>query len=513
MKILDCTLRDGGYYTNWDFDRSLVDIYIDAFNGLPVEYLEVGYRSLPKEGYLGEYFYCPVSVLERLKNQSNKKLVIILNEKDVPADDVEDLLKPCVGLIDMVRLAIDPKNFKRALTLAREVKNLGFKVGFNVMYMSTWKDQKDFLDLVPEVDGLADYFYLVDSFGGVYPEDVREIINLIRSRTKVKLGFHGHNNLEMALANTLTAIDCGIDIVDGTITGMGRGAGNLKTELLFTVLNSKGLLSFDYNMLSKVVDPFAELQKKYEWGTNLPYMVSGANSIPQKQVMEWVSNRFYSFNSIIRALTREIGKEGDDSYPFFTPSSGDFTSKVLVVGGGPSVSLHQEALIKFLQINPDISVIHASSRNSGRFRPISNNQYHCLVGNEGYRLESVFSAEDKPPGMGVLPPSPRIMGTYVPASLAESTVELPKSDFYQDFHDSHTALALQTSEILNAEVVYVVGYDGYSDHAMGAKEQALFMENETLFKKLIQKYNGGLLSLTPTKYSELKQDSIYSYLI
>lgn len=513
MKILDCTLRDGGYYTNWDFDRTIVNTYIEAFNGLPVEYLEVGYRSLPKEGYLGEYFYCPVSVLDRLKNGSNKKLAIILNEKDVKAENAEELLNPCVGLIDMVRLAIDPKNFKRALGLAKKVKELGFMVCFNVMYMSTWKEQKEFLALVSDVDELADYFYLVDSFGGVYPQDVREIIDMIRSRTSVKLGFHGHNNLEMALANTLTAIDCGIDIVDGTITGMGRGAGNLKTELLLTVLNARGKLSFDYNLLSKVVDPFSELQKNYEWGTNLPYMVSGANSIPQKQVMEWVSNRFYSFNSIIRALTREIGKKGDEDYPVFEPSKRNFSDKVLIVGGGPSVSMHQEALIRFLQINPDVSVIHASSRNSGQFRSISNNQYHCLVGNEGYRLEKVFSAEHKPPGMGVLPSSPRIMGTYVPASLTESTVELEKSDFYSDFHDSHTALALQTAELLNAEIIYFVGYDGYSDHSMGAKEQALFLENGTLFNISSGKFKGGLLSLTPTKYSELKQESIYSYLI
>ena len=107
---------------------------------------------------------------------------------------------------------------------------------------------------------------------------------MVRSKTNVKLGFHGHNNLEMALANTLTAIDEGIDIVDATITGMGRGAGNLKTELLLTVLNAKGVLDFPYNELSKTVDDFTELQSHYEWGTNLPYMVSGANSLPQKQV-------------------------------------------------------------------------------------------------------------------------------------------------------------------------------------------------------------------------------------
>ena len=135
-KILDCTLRDGGYYTNWDFNKELVNTYIQSFNELPVDYLEIGYRSNPMKGYLGEYFYSPLYVMEGLKNSSNKKLVIILDEKDVRPEQVNELLKPCVGLIDMVRIAIDPQNFKRALALAVAIKLLGFEVGFNVMYMS-----------------------------------------------------------------------------------------------------------------------------------------------------------------------------------------------------------------------------------------------------------------------------------------------------------------------------------------------------------------------------------------
>jgi 4-hydroxy 2-oxovalerate aldolase len=187
--------------------------------------------------------------------------------------------------------------------LAEKVKSLGFEVGFNVMYMSKWINQKDFLALLPRVIGVADYFYLVDSYGGVFPKDVREIVGLVKDLTgSVSLGFHGHNNLELALINTLTAIEAGCEIVDATITGMGRGAGNLKTELLLTVLNSEGNLVVDFNSLSKIVDSFSNLQKKYDWGTNLPYMVSGAHSLPQKEVMDWVGKRYYSFNSIIRAL-------------------------------------------------------------------------------------------------------------------------------------------------------------------------------------------------------------------
>ena len=140
MKLLDCTLRDGGYYTDWDFDSTLVETYLKSFNTLPIDYLEVGYRSIPLKGYQGEYFYCPIHVLERIKAASEKKLVVILNEKDIRPAAVDELLRPCVGLVAMVRLAVDPQNFERAIQLGRAVKALGFELCFNVMYMSSWSD-------------------------------------------------------------------------------------------------------------------------------------------------------------------------------------------------------------------------------------------------------------------------------------------------------------------------------------------------------------------------------------
>lgn len=512
MKILDCTIRDGGYYTNWDFDRELVNNYLESFNHLPVEYLEVGYRSEPMDTYLGEYFYCHVSILQHIKSRSNKKLVIILNEKDVRASQVEELLSPIKGLVSMVRMAIDPENFKRALSLAAEVKRLGFEVAFNVMYMSTWSEQKDFIELLPEVDGIADYFYMVDSFGGVYPQDVKETMALVRSKTDVKLGFHGHNNLEMALANTLTAIDQGIDIVDATVTGMGRGAGNLKTELLLTVLNAKGLIDFPFNELSKTVDDFTALQRHYEWGANLPYMVSGANSLPQKQVMEWVSKRYFSFNSIIRALTNQSkGIDDNKKLPSIEFDKNNTYKSALIVGGGPSAVKHSDAIDQYLLKHPEMVIIHASSRNALCFTKVPNDQYFCLVGNEGHRLEDVFGDLSNVTGKCILPPYPRKMGTYIPNKLEKYAYELKDVSFTDTLKDTHTAIAIETVIELGLNTIYMVGYDGYTGASMGQKEQELFAENELLFEKA--KTSGlNLISLTPTSYSQFKKDSVFARL-
>lgn len=513
MKLLDCTLRDGGYYTNWDFSPQLVDSYIDSFNYLPVDFLEIGYRSKKMKGYLGEYYYCPEYLIKRLAKASQKKLCVILNEKDILPNDIDEVLTPVKGYVQLVRLAIDPENFMRALSLGKAVKEMGFELGFNIMYMSKWGQYPDLMNNLHLLDGLVDYLYMVDSYGGVFPEDVKRIIGEIRSKTQVALGFHGHNNLELALVNSLVAIENGVEMIDATVTGMGRGAGNLKMELLLTVLESKGLVNFDYNHLAKITHGFSELQKEYEWGTNLPYMVSGANSLPQKQVMEWVTKRLYSLNSILQALTNQSkGLKDNRQLPPIEFSADKTYSAVLLVGGGNSVIDHASAIHEFLNQNPDIAIVHSSSRNAMVFQGASNQQYFCLVGNEGHRLESIFGGTKEITGKCILPPYPRKMGTYIPASVMKQSFELHSVSFSENLKDTHTALAIQTAIELGATKVFVVGYDGYYGASMGQKEQDFFAENELLFRNA--KASGlELISLTRTRYQNMMQGSLFGELL
>ena len=514
MKILDCTLRDGGYYTNWDFNKNVIDTYIDSFNKLPVNYIEIGYRSKPLDGYLGEFFYLPDYLIKEIRTRSNKKIAIMLNEKDFKSSEVGEFLKPLSGKVDLIRLAVNPINIKRALKLAVKIKDLGFELGFNIMYMSEWKKNSLFFEEINLLDGKIDFLYMVDSYGSVYPDELVELIKLIKKRTNVALGFHGHNNLELGLINTLTAIENGVDIVDSTITGMGRGAGNLKTELLLTVLNSKGILDFDYNHLSNVVDVFTNIQSKYLWGTNLPYMVSGANSSPQKQVMELVTKRAYSFNSIIRTLQNQF-KGVKDNQSKLSPFSKKFKSynNVLIVGGGPSVVEHSFAIQKYLNNNPDVFVIHASSKNALAFKNIDNQQVFCLIGNEGFRMENIFTDQNIPKKTCcVLPAYPRKMGTYIPVNLNKKTYELNEINFTDRFKDAHTAIALQTAFELNPSLIEMVGYDGYLNKNIDNNQQELSIENQYLFKTFKSFSSLKLHSLTSSYYDELKRGSIFSKL-
>ena len=508
MKILDCTLRDGGYYTNWDFDKSIVDQYIAATNLLPIDYLEIGYRNKPSKDYLGKYGYCPIYELKDLRKKSNKKLVIMLNEKSTTLNDLYDLLYPIKGLADMIRLAVDPKNFDRAVILAEKVKEMGFEIGFNTMYMSKWKEYDGFLSKLHKINDIADLFCMVDSYGGIMPNEVKELYTIVRENTTCPIGFHGHNNLQLGLINTLTAIDCGVDYVDATILGMGRGAGNLKMELLLTVLNKQGL-EVDFNILGDVITSFTPLYEKYQWGTNLPYMLSGANSLPQKDVMDWVGNRTYIFNSIVRALdNKRTNVEDNAQYPLLKATQ---SKQVLIIGGGDTAVIHKDAIKEFLRKNPDVSIILATARHADIYNDIFNTKYYCLVGNEAKRLSRKIQKENFN-GKCILAPYPRKMGTDVPSFAQKSTFELFDIKFTQQYLDSCTTIALETALHLQAESIYIIGYDGYIGEILSEKETALTNENRTLFYDFISYTKKELISLTPSIYKELNVNSIYQYL-
>ncbi len=508
MKILDCTLRDGGYYTLWDFPRDVVDSYIHGMNKLPIDYLEVGYRNNASKEYLGEFGYSPVASLQHIRKMCTKKIAVMLNEKNTRPSDLESLLKPIKGLVDMIRIAIDPKNFDRALVLAKEIKSMGFEVGFNTMYMSKWNEYEGFLDKLNQLDNVVDLFCMVDSFGGVTPDEVKKLFKTVKANTTVPIGFHGHNNLQLGLINTLTAIELGIDYVDATILGMGRGAGNLNMELLLTYLNKQGL-DVDFNVLEEIVSAFYPLYEQYKWGTNLPYMLSGANSIPQKEVMEWVTNRTYSFNSIVRALdNRKNNKKDNARYPLIKFNHYD---KVMIIGGGNSCVEHQDAVKQFLSLHPEMPVIFVTARYAAIYNTLSNPKYYCLVGNEAKRL-CAHLHEDEFNGTCLLAPYPRLMGTEVPNFAEKLTYELNEISFTTEYSDSCTALALQTAIEMGTEEVNIIGYDGYKGEILSEKEMELTNENKILFETFKKTQNIMLKSLTPSLYKSLDIESIYQFI-
>lgn len=497
IKLLDCTLRDGGYYTDWDFDEALVASYFELIDKLPVEYVEIGYRNSSKNQYFGEFYYLPMSTLKRIRRYTSKKLSIMLDAKYLHDTNMENLLHGLREYISLIRIATDSKSIRHTIQFTRRIKRLGFKVAINLMYISEVTANSCLFDYIDEIEETAEVLYLVDSFGSIYPDSLQRIIEHIDAISTIPLGFHGHNNLELAFSNTLKAIECGIVYIDSTVTGMGRGAGNLKTELILSYLKSRRYIDVDLNYLAKLTEPFLRLQSKYKWGTNLAYMISGSYSLPQKDVMKAFSIDRYSLSGIVNQL-QDIEDKRLEVFRSSRP-----INRCLIIGGGISVSTHFNIINEYLAKNQDILLIHSTTKYIDRFMHTSNDQYLAVAG-DLLLLHHVSSRIQK----YILGPSPRKVTSRI--EDPKDFYELEKISFIDQYIDSPLAISLQITLDLNSNEIFLVGFDGYG-HSKDKKELYLTHENQDIINHFSRVR--VLVSLTKTTYQNLIHKSIYGFLL
>ncbi|MBN9297983.1 MAG: aldolase catalytic domain-containing protein [Filimonas sp.] len=517
MKILDCTLRDGGYYTNWNYQKEVTDKYFSYMNKLPIDYVEIGYRSIRSDSYLGEFFYTPPYILEKANVlMPDVQKVIMLDEKDTQVDNLDILLNGCRSYVKMVRIAMAPNRLENGVRLADKIKEMGFEVAFNVMYASKWLNDKALLKQLKEIKAV-DYLYLVDSYGSLYPEEVRALVRELKDGTEVPLGFHGHNNLELALINSLTAAAEGCEIIDATVTGMGRGAGNLKTELFLTALNDKLEKELDLDSLAALTEVFYNLREKYKWGTNLAYMLAGQYSIPQNEVMSKMGKRRYAIGNIIRQLLKFLPSATEShsikAIPLDTQPA---VKDVFIIGGGKSVTeintAFDEILRRKTNNNEPFAIIHSSSRYADVFAGNGEaGQYFCLFGNEGKRFQSFPNAQQMAAhNKFIIPAAKYCEGIYMPSFINDHVYDVKDDLFEAAVQDSPLALSLQAAAALQAKNIYLIGFDGYVEEELSANIDLLY-ENQGIIDAA-QKQGLTLKSLTPTRYSNIEQLSIFRFL-
>ena len=507
ITLLDCSLRDGGYYNNWDFEESFVDLYRDKIKELPIDYIEIGYRNLIQKEYRGKYFYCPLPILEQWAEFSDR-LVLMLDEINTPIEEVDAMIQPCIGKAKMFRIATKPNRISQGIALAKKIKNAGFEVGLNIMYLSAWEEYDDFFDQLKGIENHIDYLYMADSYGAVLPDYIVKTVKKLKSITSVKLGYHGHNNLEMGLINALKAIEHGVEIIDASVTGMGRGAGNLKTELLLTYLAAEKLKEVNFEHLDALVNQFESLQATYKWGNNLAYMVSGANSIPQKEVMNLITRRYYSIDNAIKYL----GFKSDNTttqHPFPKLKANRSDASLLIIGGGPSTLKHLDAIKSFIDQNKGVTLLFSSARHIAAFSEYKDT-YTILVGAEGKRLEENIGNRDFA-NHCILPPPPHKITPYIPEGLIDHCLELNSTIFSKENCDAHLAVTLQAGIELGGKNIFLIGFDGYTATELNEKEAFFMQENQLIFDHFIQtQKNIPLISLSPTAYENIAVTSIYA---
>lgn len=277
IKVLDCTVRDGGLINNHYFGDSFVREVYRAVSAAGVDYMEIGYKAStsilsPKE--FGKWKFCKEDDVRRAIDgiESNTKLSVMVDIGRVEKDDI----LPCEdSVIDMIRVATYVKDMDKAIDLANEAANKGYESTVNIMAISKALDNEldEALDQI-EKECKANTVVIVDSFGALYSESVTFLMEKYKKILKTKeIGMHAHNNQQLGYANTIQAIIDGANFVDGTVYGIGRAAGNCPLELLIGFLKNP---KYDIRPILDVISKeFLPLREKIEWGYLLPYAITG----------------------------------------------------------------------------------------------------------------------------------------------------------------------------------------------------------------------------------------------
>ena len=270
-KVLDCTLRDGGYYTDWKFDTKLVRQLVKSLDNNNVDIIELGYKS-PVIG--GPYRKCNDGFINSIIDFKVKAdLAFMIDVKDYITDNkvnkslINDIIKPS-SVFKVCRVAAKHNEINYIPEIVKILQGLGYNVICNLMAISktSKKELEEYINITKNLNLTATY--IADSYGALYPKDVK----LIFQNKSIK-GIHTHDNMGLAFANCLEAINQGATYIDGTLTGMGRGVGNATTEQLLT---HRGEINSD---LLDCINEFNKMKKYYGWGTNALYHKAGKEHI------------------------------------------------------------------------------------------------------------------------------------------------------------------------------------------------------------------------------------------
>jgi len=276
IKVLDCTIRDGGLVNNWQFDDNLVRKVFKSLARSGVDYMEIGYKSSEKyfsRGENGAWKFCTEDDLKRIINDTETDMKLAAMA-DIGRVDYHDIPEKKDSALDMIRVACYAKEVDKGISLAHHCMEKGYETTINLMAVSKVIER----DLDEALDDLSKskvpVVYVVDSFGSMYSEQIHFLAKkYIEALPGKEIGIHTHNNQQLAFANTIEAIIAGINRIDATIYGMGRGAGNCPLELLLSFLKNP---KFDIRPILEVIQEFfMPLKSETEWGYHIPYLITG----------------------------------------------------------------------------------------------------------------------------------------------------------------------------------------------------------------------------------------------
>lgn len=249
IKMLDASLRDGGHRTNFHFDELTLKKILVLLNRSGMDFIEVGYRNggLHFIDNLGRAGICDKNYLLFCKNLlTHSSMAVMAHPENITVTDLHEL-KECG--VDLLRICIAKNGLDKALEVIEAAKRMNLFVSANCIHMTYYTDAElDFLVTMLS-QSQVDIIYLADSNGSIFPAKIRQVYQKYSSESSIPFGFHAHDNIGLAQANVLAALDSGVTYIDSSLAGMGKGIGNLKTEFFVAYLHAIGNKKYDLDLV------------------------------------------------------------------------------------------------------------------------------------------------------------------------------------------------------------------------------------------------------------------------
>lgn len=304
---VDVTLRDGGYVNNWNFTRDFIIRHIQVCADVGIEVCEVGFLNncLPSSSatpFLRNLQVEDISwIRQNVENCPRLAAMVDFGRYSASAIPSASTLG-----VDIIRIAFDMRDIEPVMLDVEALILKGYALSLNVTRSSLLRDEdldvlQNLLQRLQMQDTAPAILCFADSFGALYPHDIHRIFARFRS-SSIALGFHAHNNLQLAFANALQAVSCGVSFIDCSVRGLGRGAGNLHLENLLQYLGSKGRM-YDITLMLDYVDVFSHDLSDLEWGYSPSMMIAGELNVHPYWVDNLQNTRFGSLASLRRVLS------------------------------------------------------------------------------------------------------------------------------------------------------------------------------------------------------------------
>lgn len=304
IKLLDCTLRDGGYVNDWEFGHNNMLSILERLVSANVDIIEIGFLDQRRDFDINRSIMPSTDCVEKIYGKVDKKNAMIVGMIDYGTCGIENL-QPCKeSYLDGIRVIFKKHIMHEAIDFCRQVKNLGYKVFTQAVSITSYSDE-ELMELIDLVNDLEPYAVsMVDTYGLLHKDNLMHYFTLMDQHLKpnIGLGYHSHNNFQLAYANCIEVLKTETSrciVVDGTLYGMGKSAGNAPIELLAMHLNEQYEKDYDMNQLLEAIDGnIMKIYQKSPWGYNLFFYVAASNHCHPNYVKFLMDKNTLSIKSV-----------------------------------------------------------------------------------------------------------------------------------------------------------------------------------------------------------------------